>query len=84
MPRELRNFGLHLAVDGKARSLQTGPNGKDGGFTLHFLIREGENVSEKRLCIKAFVFSDGTLEIRADSDEPELRDKSITLLRGWR
>lgn len=34
MPRNVRNFWLELAVDGKRTDVATGPRSADGGFEL--------------------------------------------------
>ncbi len=40
MPRNVRNFWLELDVDGKRTRVETGPQSKDGGFSLDVKMRD--------------------------------------------
>jgi hypothetical protein len=86
MPRNVRNFWLELEVDGKKSRVATGPRRSDGTFSCRVLIRENGRVSDRAVTIYGVVRDGGSLEIRADSDEPEHKasGEAIVLLRGKR
>lgn len=58
MPRNVRNFWIDLAVDGKQERIETGPRSKDGGFNLVILVRENGSISDKRVYIEGRVIGD--------------------------
>lgn len=43
-PRNIRNFWLTLEVDGKQRTVATGPRAKDGGFMLSIKMRDNGGI----------------------------------------
>lgn len=86
MPRNVRNFWITTDAGSRAKPVGTGPIRKGEGFVTEILIRENGDISDRRLTIRGVVLPDGTLEVRADSDEPEFKDQltSVVLLRGRR
>lgn len=51
MPRNVRNFWIELAVDGKRTHIATGPVSKTGGFTLAVKQRhDGGIVKAVEMC----------------------------------
>jgi hypothetical protein len=86
MPRNVRNFWLTVQCDARSRAVETGPVSKDGTFSCLILIREAGAISDRSVSIYGVCLPDGTLEVRADSDEPEHKasSKAIVLLRGRR
>jgi hypothetical protein len=86
MPRNVRNFRLAVKCDARSRAVETGPVSEDGTFSCRILIRENGAISDRDVVIYGVCLPDGTLEVRADSDEPEHKasDRAIVLLRGRR
>lgn len=64
MPRNVHNFWLTLKVDGKASTVETGPQAKDGGFSLTVKMREDGGIVTA-LHVRGYARGDGTLELQA-------------------
>jgi len=65
-PRNVRNFWLTLAVDGRS-TIDTGPQAAGGGFKLTILMREKGEVSEHRVTVEGRVVN-GELILDASTD----------------
>jgi len=60
MPKNLRNFWVEAAVDGRRTPVKFGPRAKDGGFRMTFYMRV-EGVSIKALTIEGKASDDDKL-----------------------
>lgn len=63
-PRNVRNFWLELTVDGRTSRIETGPQAKDGGFSLVILQRDNGNIL-RAMEVDGFAQSDGKLRCEA-------------------
>lgn len=61
MPQNVRNFWLIAQVDGRATSVQTGPEAATGGIDLTVQMRDKGAVSPRRLRVRGQALDDGTL-----------------------
>jgi hypothetical protein len=74
MPRNVRNFWLELTVDGKTSRIETGPQAKDGGFSLIILQRDGGSIT-RAMEVDGRALSDGRLKLTAIA-----KDKGIEVI----
>ena len=51
MPRNVRNFWVSASVDGKASKMESGPQGKAGGFQITIKVRDSGSISPKIITI---------------------------------
>lgn len=51
MPRNVRNFWLEAAIDGRGSSIATGPRRSDGGISVEVKMREEGYISAKRVTV---------------------------------
>jgi len=80
MPRNVRNFFLDLAVDGRATHITTGPIHRSGGFHLTIKVRDRGRISENVLHIQGCVEADGTLNVTSERNH----EPPVVLLQGIR
>ena len=64
MSRNVRNFWIELTVDGKATRIETGPQAKDGGFSLVILQRDEGSII-RAMEIDGLALSEGGLRLTA-------------------
>lgn len=73
MPRNVRNFWIELVVDGRAQRIETGPQNKEGGFTLRVRARDKGGIIEVgRMSGRAT--GDGVLFIDTEMRADHLKD----------
>lgn len=63
MPRNVRNFWLELDVDGR-RTVATGPQAKDGGFSLSIRMRDNGGIT-RAMQVSGYAEVDGSLRLVA-------------------
>lgn len=68
MLRNVRNFWIQVAVDGKKTDIATGPVGKTGGFRIAVDIRDDGASGTRALVIDGFADENGNLRIEAIPD----------------
>lgn len=69
MPGNVRNFWIELDVDGSKSRVETGPRGKDGGFTLVVLMRDSGGIV-RALEVVGHAWPDGRLVVDVTSRIP--------------
>lgn len=78
MPRNVRNFWVDLDVDGRANSVGTGPQSKDGGLALFLYIRDEGKVA-KALTVRCYPAGNGNLVMHVyDSNGQEVHTLETT------
>lgn len=66
MPRHVRNFWIEADIDGRKNVVKTGPNQKDGGFSLRLRMREAGEISDKVIYLHGTAREDGTLTVSCE------------------
>jgi hypothetical protein len=82
MPRNVRNFWVSLAIDGRKEEVATGPRRGDGGIEILVEIREEGYISKKRLRIDgSCVDGQLTLDVRGMDGENTVFQQQLTTKR---
>lgn len=63
MPRNVRNFWLKIAVDGKKTDIGTGPRSRAGGFRCQVLQRADGVIHHDDITVEG-INRDGLLELK--------------------
>lgn len=70
MPRNVRNFWIELAVDGKKMLVETGPRARSGGFNIRIRLRSRGGIHDKDFVVDGRVSdADGMLVLTAHDEK---------------
>jgi hypothetical protein len=76
MPRNVRNFRLELAVDGRKQTIATGPQAPTGGFQLRIQMRYNGQATHVGYLTGA-VYEDGLLCLSWEPVRTDIMGNSI-------